>query len=109
MERLFSYGTLRYSAVQRELFGRELEGEEGVLLGYRVEEVRIKDEGVVKASGEDVHPILKKFDGGRVEGVVFLLSADELKKADGYEVDDYVRQWVEIEGMEWAWAYVARD
>jgi hypothetical protein len=35
-EKLFSYGTLQYEAVQLDTFGRTLLGQKDVLLGYRL-------------------------------------------------------------------------
>lgn len=105
---LFSYGTLRQPEVQRATFGRELEGRQDAIVGYRVEVLRITDPGVIATSGDDRHPILVEADDASdvVDGTVFAVTADELHAADRYEVDDYTRVEVPLRGGGTAWAYV---
>lgn len=107
---LFSYGTLRQPEVQRATFGRELEGREDAILGYRVEVLRITDPAVIATSGEDRHPILVEADDATdvVDGTVFTVTAEELRAADRYEVDDYTRVEAPLRGGGTAWAYVSR-
>ncbi len=108
MERLFVYGTLRYAGVQTALFGREVVGFEAVVLGWRREEVVVGSEETVRLSGDAVHPILRRDAAGQVDGVVLELTLAELARCDAYEVEDYVRHLVELEGGESVWAYVSR-
>lgn len=107
-EYLFSYGTLRLENVQRETFGRLLEGKKDKLVGYFKSMVEIKDEDVVKTSGETHHPIVKPSENTDdfVDGTVFQITALELAHADKYEVDAYVRIAVELESGISAWVYV---
>ena len=107
MEALFSYGTLKQEQVQLDTFGRLLEGRPAVLLGYHISKLEITDEAVIESSGTNIHPILE-YSGDlndRVEGMVFDLTPDELKRADDYEVDDYVRSRAELLSKERVWIY----
>lgn len=107
-EHLFSYGTLRYKQVQLDTFGRELEGHEDVLSGYRVDQVEITDADVLASSGERFHPILR-YSGNpddTVSGWVLRVTAQELAQADEYEVDDYTRVSVTLRSGAQAWVYV---
>ncbi|WP_129794040.1 gamma-glutamylcyclotransferase family protein [Sphingosinicella sp. CPCC 101087] len=107
---LFSYGTLRQGEVQRELFGRELERVEDVLPGFRVERLRITDEAVIALSGSDSHPVLRRAGAGEaVSGSALAMSDDDLARADGYEVSDYVRIAVTLASGREAFVYVHRD
>lgn len=90
-EKLFSYGTLRYEAVQLSTFGRKLTGQADVLAGYRLSMIPINDPSVVEKSGDAEHPIIQ-FTGNpqdQVAGFVFDVSKEELKQADTYEVAEY--------------------
>lgn len=107
-EKLFSYGTLRYEAVQLATFGRKLTGNLDTLLGFNLSMVEIKDKGVVETSGDTAHPIIT-FTGNQtdqVPGFVFDISLEELKNADAYEVDDYKRISVQLQSGVNAWVYV---
>ena len=109
MERLFSYGTLRQKDVQLANFGRELDGQEDCLPGYRVGTIRITDKRVLKESGKEYHPILKYTGDSEdlVAGSVFELSPEELLRADDYEVDAYVRIQATLESGRSCWIYAA--
>ncbi len=108
MERLFSYGTLRYASVQLATFGRLLTGVPAVLPGYRLEQVTITDPKVLHLSQEASHPILVASgkDCDRVEGMVFEVTSAELLQADAYEVADYKRISVNLLSAIQAWVYV---
>jgi gamma-glutamylcyclotransferase (GGCT)/AIG2-like uncharacterized protein YtfP len=105
---LFSYGTLRLPAVQRERFGRELEGRADALPGYRLTFITITDPDVIATSGTDRHPLLAASPDPHdaVEGCVFTITAAELAAADEYEVDDYARVEVTLRSGTKAWAYL---
>ena len=108
LEKLFSYGTLQMESVQKETFGRELNGIKDSLIGYVLSEVKIRDLAVIKTSGTDIHPILK-YTGKRtniVEGTVFEITTSELSQADEYEVEEYTRVSGEFSSGQKAWAYV---
>ena len=108
-EKLFSYGTLRYETVQLATFGRQLNGIPDVLTGYGLSSIEINDPTVVKTSGDTVHPILTytSNNADEIKGVVFDITADELKLADQYEVADYKRVKVQLRSGIEAWVYVS--
>ncbi len=108
-EKLFSYGTLQYEAVQLDTFGRKLSGQKDVLLGYRLETVEIHDPKVIALSGEAIHKMLLPTNNNKdtVEGMVFDLTPEELVQADAYEVDAYKRVRVQLQNTGEAWAYVS--
>lgn len=107
-ERLFSYGTLQQENVQQATFGRTLKGCSDSLVGYRLDQVEIRDAAVVATSGLKHHPML--VSTGRpsdmVSGTVFLISPNELAQADAYEVSDYRRERAALASGNWAWVYV---
>jgi hypothetical protein len=93
MPNLFSYGTLQKEQVQIETFGRILKGEKDILSAYIIEMLEITDPEVLRKSDQKYHPILV-FSGNpedEVEGVLFEVTAEEILKADAYEVDEYKR------------------
>jgi len=109
-ERLFSYGTLQQENVQLATFGRPLHGSADALVGFKQELVEITDPDVLAKSGKRFHPIVIKSSKSedRVAGTVFEISAEELARADEYEVDDYVRVKAELASGLRAWVYVQR-
>lgn len=108
-EKLFSYGTLQYEAVQLSTFGRPLQGIADVLQGYRLSMLEIKDPAVVAASGAAVHPMLihtgKLSD--EVRGLVFEITTQELQQADAYEVTEYQRIRVTLRSGVEVWVYAS--
>lgn len=108
-EPLFSYGMLRLPAVQRERFGRLVDGRADALAGWRLEAVAIDDPAVVATSGAAVHPILVASDDARdrVAGSVLMLTPAELAAADAYEVSAYRRVRAVLKSGGSAWVYVA--
>lgn len=109
MPLLFSYGTLQLEEVQRATFGRLLKGERDELVGFEQGLVRITDPYVVKMSGKEMHSIVRfnGDEGGRVSGMVFELTEEELRKADEYETKDYVRISTKLASGKEAWVYAA--
>jgi len=109
-ERLFSYGTLQLDKVQQALFGRLLEGAPDALVGFAQQALEITDADVVAKSGKRIHTIVEatQRDEDRVNGTVFLLTAEELTAADAYEVSDYVRVETTLASGLRAWVYVKR-
>ena len=110
MENLFSYGTLQQENVQKETFGRLLDGSKDILDKYLVGELEISDVEVIKISGKRFHPILT-FTGNEkdeVHGTVFKLTSSELLLADSCEVEDYVRKEMEMKSGIKCWAYVGK-
>jgi gamma-glutamylcyclotransferase (GGCT)/AIG2-like uncharacterized protein YtfP len=109
-ERLFSYGTLQLENVQRETFGRSLEGQTDALVGFRQDLIEITDPDVLAKSGERFHSIVS-YSGDetdRVFGTVFQITPEELAAADAYEVSDYERVEAQLASGDTAWVYVKR-
>lgn len=109
MELLFSYGTLQQKNVQLANFGRQLIGKPDLLPNYRVGEIEISDERVLRESGKALHPILE-YTGNpkdQVAGTVFQLTTKELAQADDYEVDDYQRVEAVLQSGLRCWIYSA--
>ncbi len=102
-EKLFSYGTLQYEAVQLANFGRK-----DKIPGFSLSMLEITDPDVIATSGEVFHPIVTYTgdSADAVEGMVFDVSIDELKRADAYEVSDYKRNAVQLDSGLSAWVYV---
>ncbi len=109
-ERLFSYGTLQLENVQRETFGRLLQGEPDALVGFRQDLVEITNPDVLAKSGERFHPIVSRSgdSADRVAGTVFRITPEELAAADAYEVSDYERVEAQLASGSSAWVYVKR-
>ena len=95
---LFSYGTLRQEDVQISTFGRLLEGKPDTLVGFTLAPLEISDPAVIALSGKAVHAIARRTgrDEDRIEGLVFLLTPEEIEAADRYEVDAYARVEAEL-------------
>lgn len=110
-QRVFSYGTLRQPLVQESLFGEHVPTEPDALPGWRLDWVTITDPDVIRTSGSDRHPILRRGSSSDVvEGSVLALPyAWQLRAVDGYEVADYQRVRVTLTSGRIAWVYVAAD
>ena len=85
MEKLFSYGTLQLESVQQATFGRTLQGSAAELVGYRLEDLEIRDAAVVATSGLARHPVAVRTGhaADTVPGTVFLITPAELAQALG--------------------------
>ncbi len=95
---IFIYGTLRDPAVQREVFGRVIEGTPDHLDGYGLGEVETRD---------GRFPNLFLEEGSAVAGTVVELDEDELRRADDYETDAYERRAFVLASGRAAEAYIA--
>lgn len=106
--RLFSYGTLQLEQVQRETFGRKLDGNTDALVGFKQTLLEITDPEVLKISGERFHPIVVASADldDTVAGTVFWITPQELAAADRYEVADYQRVEANLASGGKAWVYV---
>ncbi len=105
---LFSYGTLRQRDVQLSTFGRELQGRDDELIGFRQSMLKINDPAVVRTSGKTHHPIVRRTGDAadRVAGTVFEVADEELAHADKYEVSDYKRVLAPLASGRTAWVYI---
>jgi len=98
MEKLFVYGTLQDSRIQKLVIGRSQEGGQNVLEGYRKEEIKIEDEH---------YPILVPDPKKSVSGKVLLVTPEELKAIDEYETRIYKRITVTLKDGAKAWVYAS--
>ena len=106
--RLFSYGTLQLPQVQLATYGRLLESEPDILVGYRLEPLPISDAHVVRLSGKAVHMIARRSDDPRdeIKGVTLVVSESELVASDAYEADVYTRVLETLASGRDAYVYV---
>jgi hypothetical protein len=107
-ERLFSYGTLQLEPVQMATFGRLLTGCADALHGFELLPLKIEDAKVVAISGQPVHT-MARFTGRSsdvVHGKAFAVTAEEIQRADTYEVPAVKRVAVDLASGARAWVYV---
>lgn len=112
MPRLFSYGTLQHEDVQVSTFGRKLEGEKDLLVGYEPSLVKIAEPAVAARLKKTHHDNVSKTedDWSNVQGTVFELTDAELAKADTFEAQfNYKRINVALASGNDAWVYVHKD
>lgn len=109
-ERLFSYGTLQTETVQLSLFGRRLEGESDALVGYCLVTIQVQDQSFVAHSGAMQRNLLHTGNASDiVEGSVFMLTQEELERADKYEPAEYRREQVQLRSGLDAWVYLSKQ
>jgi len=96
-EILFAYGTLRCPKVQKIAFGKKKKGTRDILKGYKKYKRTIEKETC---------PIILKKKGSFVRGKVYELSKRELKHADNYETELYLRKKVILKSGKSAWVYI---
>ena len=98
MEKLFVYGTLMESNVQKKVIGRIIEGEKDSLIGYKKSSIQIEGE---------IYPIIEKSKNRNdiIFGKVLLVTNEELKELDKYETDAYRRIKVVLVSGEDSWVY----
>jgi gamma-glutamylcyclotransferase (GGCT)/AIG2-like uncharacterized protein YtfP len=108
LHNLFSYGTLQLEKVQLESFGRKLQGTEDVLIGFKLEKLRITDEAVLAVSEKEFHPIAIQTNNTNdtISGTLYEITSEELALADRYEVDDYKRVEATFQSGKKGWIYV---
>jgi gamma-glutamylcyclotransferase (GGCT)/AIG2-like uncharacterized protein YtfP len=107
-ELVFSYGTLQLESVQLATFGRRLVGTADVLPGFAQSMMKIEDPDVVATSGKTHHPVVAFTgrDTDKVAGTVYHITAEELQRADDYEVAAYRRIAASLRSGVRAWVYV---
>ncbi len=104
MEKLFAYGSLQNEDIQKDLFGRILEGTPETLIGYVVKQIQIEEEfGIVN------YPIITQTENqeNTIIGMVYEISTKELLQSDLYEGLHYKRVEVQLQSKQKAWAYSA--
>lgn len=110
-EFIFSYGTLQEPQVQEAIFGTTISGKTDAVTGFRLTQVEISDDEVVRVSGQTHHPMLVSSDNhtDAIPGMIYPLSAEQLARADEYEGAHYKRIEVNLVSGRKAWMYVAAD
>jgi hypothetical protein len=109
MPLLFSYGTLQQEEVQLSTFGRKLDGEKDLLLGYEPSLVKIPDPTVAARLGRTHHDNanLTGDDWSNVQGTVYEVTDEELARADRFESQFfYKRVNAALASGKDAWVYV---
>ncbi len=112
MPLLFSYGTLQHEEVQLSTFGRKLDGEKDLLIGYEPSLVRIPDAAVAERLKKTHHDNVTRTgdDWSSVQGTAFDVTDEELAKADTFEAQfNYTRVNVTLASGNDAWVYVHAD
>ena len=112
MPRLFSYGSLQHEDVQLTTFGRKLEGEKDLLVGYEPSLVKIADPETAARLKKTHHDNVSKTedDWSNVQGTVFELTDAELALADTLESQyNYKRVTISLASGNDAWVYVYKD
>lgn len=97
--KLFIYGTLANTEIQKEVLGRVIKGIPDVLRGYERSEIAIDGE---------TYPLIIPSKAGKVDGLIIEVMNEELKKIDQYEADAYKREQVFLESGVSAWVYIKR-
>lgn len=98
-EKLFVYGTLADSKIQKKILGRITKTIPDVLRGYEKLEIEIEGEK---------YPLIAPNPLERVEGLVIEVTKDEFRKIDEYETDVYKREMIVLESSSLAWVYLKR-
>jgi Gamma-glutamyl cyclotransferase, AIG2-like len=109
MPLLFSYGTLQQAEVQLSTFGRKLDGEKDLLLGYEPSLVKIPDPAVAARVGRTHHDNVNRTgdDWSNVQGTVYEVTDEELARADRFESEFlYTRVNAALASGKDAWVYV---
>ena len=112
MPLLFSYGSLQQEEVQLSTFGRKLDGEKDLLIGYEPSLVVIDDPDVASRLKRTHHDNVVNTgdDWSNVQGTVFEVADAELAKADTFEAQfAYKRINVNLASGKDAWVYVHQD
>lgn len=89
---LFVYGTLRQPALQIELVGRQIPGEQDALDGYRRHD-------------HYAYPVALPETGAQIDGLCLAVTPAELALLDAYEGEDYLRLRVQLRSGRSAWFY----
>ena len=106
-ERLFAYGTLQTEAVQLSIFGRRLEAQPDVLVGYCLATIRVEDQSFITHSGAVQRNLQHTGNASDlIEGLVLSLTQQEIERADAYEPAEYKRVQVRLRSGSDAWVYL---
>ena len=97
---LFTYGTLQEKEVQLGVFSRVLMGEDAILEGYTIALKKVAERYPTIAFANDSTKSLS--------GKIYVLTPEELTKADAYEGEAYKRIQVVLASGEKAWTDIAK-
>jgi hypothetical protein len=103
---------LQHEDVQLSTFGRKLDGEKDLLVGYEPSLVKIADPDTAARLKKTHHDNVKKTedDWSNVQGTVFDVTDAELAQADAFEAEfGYQRINVALASGNDAWVYVHKD
>lgn len=105
---LFVYGTLRLPQVQLDTFGRLIDGDDDVLLGYTIDYLDVIDPHVLELTGRSTHPVLRPTGThlDKVFGRVLMVTNEEVDAADEYAAASHRRAPVKLAGGREAWVYI---
>ena len=100
-EYIFTYGTLQHEAVQWEVFGRLLDGTPTQLTNFELSQRKVAG----------TYPMLipSPNTNDAIQGIVYSITPDELRKADDYEGDAYKRVSVKLVSGRSAWVYIGKQ
>ncbi len=98
---LFAYGTLRQQEVQNAIFSKVLEGNQEALPYYKMSAQKVADTYPNIVASENPKD--------KVKGMVYVLTDEELLKADAYEGSAYLRTEAVLESGKKAWVYLSTD
>ena len=107
MPLLFVYGTLQDPDVQREQFGRHVDGRRARLVGYTLSSVTVEDPAFIEDGVPEVHAIViaSGHPEDEVGGLILDLTDDELARADAYEPREYERVSARVASGDEVWVY----
>jgi gamma-glutamylcyclotransferase (GGCT)/AIG2-like uncharacterized protein YtfP len=99
-EYLFTYGTLQNITIQKAVFGRALEGTSDTLSGYKIASEKVLGTYPVIIKTAHLTDVL--------EGKMYQITPQELKRADSYEGELYKRTAVVLSSGKTAWVYMGK-
>ena len=103
MEQLFSYGTLQSKEIQMQVFNKLLSGTEDKLLGYKLKDFQIEEEFGM----EDYFvAIPSENPSDAINGIAFIVTNEDLIKADQFESNAYKRVQITLKSGIVAWIYL---
>ncbi|GGD47688.1 DUF4286 family protein [Muriicola marianensis] len=97
---LFTYGTLQEKDVQKMIFSRTLNGKRDSLSAHRISEEMVGG----------LYPTIRRSENpnDKVEGLVYVISEEELTLVDAYEGEAYERMNITLESGVKAWVYLGK-
>ena len=108
-ENLFTYGTLQKEETQLRLFGRTLNGVADILEDYTVSSIKAFDATFFATDVDKIQNTLVPTGvcGDFVEGVVYEISAEELRLVETHQPRNFRRMKVKLKSGNEAWIFLA--